>query len=118
MVHPDRGHQVNIAQLVKTITRSALGAMVFLVFLLSILTAPEISWTSMLNAGLKSVLAGLLGQIFLLIIFDTVVRSIVSSAVEAQARRKEGGLLFHFLKPDPDEIQDGDTHSKQTPHAA
>lgn len=118
MFHADRGHQVNIAQLVKTITRSALGAMVFLVFLLSVLTAPGMSWSTLFNAGIKAALAGLLGQIFLLIIFDTVVRSIVSSAVEAQARRKEGGLLFHFLKPDPDEVQDGDANSKRTPHAA
>jgi len=95
---------MNIPQLVKTITRSALGAMVFLVFLLSNLMATEISWSSLWHAAVKAVLAGILGQVFLLIVFDTLVRSIVSSAQEAQARRRDGGLLFHFLKPDPDEI--------------
>jgi hypothetical protein len=104
MVSPQQGQAVNISQLVKTITRSALGAVVFLVFLLSVLAATEVTWSTMLFAALKAFLAGVLGQVFLLIIFDTVVRSIVASANEAQAKRRDGGLLFHFLKPDPDEI--------------
>lgn len=103
---------MNIQHLVRVMTRSALGALVFLVFLLSILAAPTLSWESLLHAALKALLAGLVGHIFLLIVLDTVVRSIVSSAVESHARRREGGLLFHFLKPDPDEV-DSETEVKR-----
>lgn len=115
---PTRGQTVNVQQLVKTLTRSALSALVFLVFLLSVLTASEVSWESMLHAALKALFAGILGQIFFLIIFDTVVRSIVSSAIEANAKRREGGLLFHFLKPDPDELAGENSHSETSSQAA
>jgi hypothetical protein len=113
-----QGQNVNVQQLVKAMTRSALSALVFLVFLFSILAVPELTWENLLHAGLKALLAGILGQIFLLIIFDTVVRSIVASAVEAKAKRREGGLLFHFLKPDPDEITDEKSTSGTTSQAA
>jgi hypothetical protein len=106
-----RGQTVNVQQLVRALTRSALGAMVFLVFLLSVLASPQLNWDAMLHAGIKAALAGLIGQVFLLAIFDTVVRSIVSSATEAQVRRRDGGLLFHFLKPDPDEVDVNKTDS-------
>jgi hypothetical protein len=113
-----QGQIVNVQQLVKVMTRSALSALVFLVFLFSILTVPEVTWENMLHAGLKALLAGILGQVFLLIIFDTVVRSIVASAVEAKAQRREGGLLFHFLKPDPDEITDSKSQTETSSQAA
>jgi|GEM_PF-1947683 len=99
------GSQVDIRKLVKSITRSAVVAVVFLVFLLANLAAPEMNGETLRQAAVKALLAGVLGQIFLLIIADTVVRSIVSSAQEARASRREGGLLFHFLKPDPDEAR-------------
>lgn len=99
-----RGQAVNVQLLVRALTRSALGAMVFLVFLLSMLAAPQLNWDTFLHAALKAAFAGVLGQIFLLAVFDTVVRSIVASANEAKVRRREGGLLFHFVKPDPDEL--------------
>ncbi len=108
-----RGQSVNVQQLVRALTRSALGAMVFLVFLLSILAAPQLNWDSFLHAAFKAAFAGILGQIFLLAVFDTVVRSIVASATEAQVRRRDGGLLFHFLKPDPDESQGAGSQSQE-----
>ena len=58
-----------------------------------------------------SALTFLFGWIFILILCDALVKSIASSAHEANATRKEGGFLYHFIKPDRNEVPEGEAHA-------
>ncbi|MDB5102695.1 MAG: hypothetical protein JWP91_384 [Fibrobacteres bacterium] len=92
----------------KAITRAILGALVLSVIGFSLLLAPEIDATQIGFALGKGFLTLVFGWIFILILSDTMVKSIASSALEARASRKDGGMLYHFLKPDPGEVtEDG-----------
>lgn len=91
----------------KSITRTVLAALVLAVVGFSLLLAPEINARQIAFALGKGLLTMIFGWIFILILTDTIVRSIASSALEARASRREGGILFHFLKPEPNEIADG-----------
>ncbi len=90
----------------KAITRAILGSLVLGVFSLSLLFANEINGSTVFMALSKSLLTLFFGWIFILILSDTLVKSIAASAREAQASRKDGGFIYHFLKPDHDEIVD------------
>jgi membrane associated rhomboid family serine protease len=92
----------------KTITRAILATLVFAVIGFSLLLAPEINSTQILFALGKGFLTFAFGWIFILILSDTLVKSIASSAMEAHVSRKDGGMLYHFLKPEPGEVvEDG-----------
>ncbi|HKP98057.1 MAG TPA: hypothetical protein VJ385_20160 [Fibrobacteria bacterium] len=92
----------------KAITRAVLVTLVLAVIGFSLLFAPQLDAEQILFALGKGFLTLLFGWIFILILSDTMVKSIASSAMEAQATRKEGGFIYHFLKPDRDEIvEDG-----------
>ena len=92
----------------KTITRAVLVTLVLAVIAFSLLLAPRLDAAQILLALGKGLLTFLFGWIFILILSDTMVKSIASSALEARASRKDGGMLFHFLKPEPGEIaEDG-----------
>jgi hypothetical protein len=62
---------------------------------------------------LKGALTVLFGAVFLLILTDTMVKSIAASAIEAHASRREGGFIYHFLKPDPGELKDGEERTEE-----
>lgn len=96
----------------KAITRAVLATLVFAVIGFSLLLAPEINTSEILFALGKGVLTFAFGWIFILILTDTMVKSIASSAMEAQAKRKDGGMLYHFLKPDPGEVVEEGKASK------
>lgn len=103
----------------KAITRAILGALVLAVIGFSLLFAPQIDGTQLAFALGKGLLTYLFGEIFILILSDTLVKSIASSALEAQATRKDGGMLYHFLRPDPGELleADGKTPAKAAPES-
>lgn len=92
----------------KAITRTVLMGLVLAVIGFSLLLAPQIDATQIGFALAKGLLTFLFGWIFMLILTDTLVKSIVSSALEARATRKDGGMLFYFLKPDPGELLEAD----------
>ncbi len=102
----------------KAITRAVLMTLVLAVIGFSLLFAPEINASQVVFALGKGLLTFLFGWIFILILMDALVRSIASSALEARATRKDGGMLFHFLKPDPGEIVEGRTSGKKAPEPA
>ena len=91
----------------KTITRAILATLVFAVIGFSLLLAPEINSTQIIFALGKGFLTFVFGWIFILILSDTLVKSIAASAMEAQVSRKEGGMLYHFIKPEPGEVVEG-----------
>jgi hypothetical protein len=97
---------MNTLSLAKTITRTLVPALFLSVLGFSLLLAPEITWAQIGFAFAKGALAAIFGGIFLLILSDTMVKSIASSVTEARASRKDGGFLFHFIKPEPGEILD------------
>jgi hypothetical protein len=92
----------------KAITRTVLMALVLGVVGFSLLLAPQIDAPQIVFALAKGLLTFLFGWIFILILMDTLVKSIVSSALEARATRKDGGMIFYFLKPDPGELLEAD----------
>lgn len=98
---------MNSLSIAKAITRAVLMTLFLAVVGFSLLLAPEITWPHIAFALLKGALTVLFGAVFLLILTDTMVKSIAASAIEARASRREGGFLYHFLKPDPDELKDG-----------
>ena len=102
----------------KAITRAVLVTLVLAVFTFSLLLAPEINGTTVTFALIKGFLTLLFGWIFILILSDTLVKSITASAIEAMASRKDGGFIYHFLKPTSDEIKDTDSPSPKKPESA
>ena len=90
----------------KAITRAVLVTLVLAVFSFSLLLAPEINATTVTFALIKGFLTLIFGWIFVLILSDTMVKSIAASALEAMASRRDGGFIYHFLKPGIDEIDD------------
>jgi hypothetical protein len=90
----------------KAITRAILVTLVLAVVGFSLLFAPEINANEVIFAIGKGFLTLLFGWIFILILSDTMVKSIAASAIEANASRKDGGMLYHFLKPEKNEILD------------
>ena len=97
---------MNTLPIAKAITRTVLTLLFLTVTGFSFLLAEEITWPLIAFSLLKGFLAVVFGWIFVLILTDTMVKSIVYSAVEARASRREGGFLYHFLRPDPGEIRD------------
>ena len=94
---------MNTISIAKAITKAALVMLFLSVVGFSLLLAPEITWPHIGFALLKGALTVLFGTVFLLILTDTMVKSIAASAIEAHTSRREGGFIFHFLKPDPGE---------------
>ena len=95
---------LDAAAMARTVTRHILPLVFLAVFFLSLITSRELTWSAIAFGILKGALAGALGWIFIFIVSDAVIRSIRISAVEAEATRRDGGILYHFLPPDPDEI--------------
>jgi uncharacterized membrane protein (DUF485 family) len=103
----------------KAITRAVLVTLVLAVIGFSLLLAPDINAATVTFALLKGLLTFLFGWIFILILMDSMVRSIASSAMEARATRKDGGLVYHFLKPESNEVDDdGEKKIKKAEPAA
>jgi hypothetical protein len=95
---------MNIISIAKTITRTLVPMLFLAVFGFSLILAPDVSWPQIGFAFAKGALAAMFGGIFVLILSDTLVRSIAHSAIEARASRKEGGFIYHFIKPEHGEI--------------
>lgn len=98
----------------KSITRAILVTLVLAVIGFSLLLAPEINASQIITALGKGFLTLVFGWIFILILSDTMVKSIAASAMESRATRKDGGMLYHFLKPDPGEILEADGKNPKT----
>lgn len=98
---------MNTMSISKAITRAVLVTLFLSVVGFSLLLAPEITWPHIGFALLKGALTVLFGAVFLLILTDTIVKSIAASAMEAHTSRREGGFIYHFLKPEPGEVAEG-----------
>lgn len=95
---------MNTVSIAKAITKAVLVMLFLAVVGFSLLLAPEVTWSHIGFALLKGALTVLFGAVFLLILTDTMVKSIAASAIESRASRREGGFIYHFLKPDPGEL--------------
>ncbi len=97
----------------KSITKVVLLLLFFLVFFMSILFSETWNFESLLVALVKGCIASALGWIFFIILSDTLVKSIVASALESKATREEGGFLYHFIEPSENEIPESKENSKK-----
>lgn len=103
---------MDFMSIAKAITRAILATLVLAVIGFSLLLAPEIDTSQILFALGKGFLTFTFGWIFILILTDTMVKSIASSAIEAHASRKDGGMLYHFIKPESGEVVENGKASK------
>ena len=99
---------MNTSTIAKALTKALLGTLFLFVLLLSLFLSPQITWAVLTFSLFKAALATSLGWLFFLILSDALVKSIASSAKHAKAKRFDGGMLYHFLKPDENEIIDKD----------
>ena len=83
----------------RNITRVLLYGIFLTVTSFSVYLADDVTWKVLLFALFKGILAVIFSWLFLLILSDAIVKSIISSVADSQHRRKEGGLLYHFIKP-------------------
>jgi protein-S-isoprenylcysteine O-methyltransferase Ste14 len=90
----------------KAITRAVLVTVVLAVFSFSLLLAPEVNAETVTGALIKGFLTLVFGWIFILILSDTMVKSIAASARESKASRRDGGMLYHFIKMEKSEVSD------------
>ncbi len=51
----------------------------------------------------KSVIVAIFSWFFLIILMDTLVKSMVASAKEAKVDRYDGGLIYYVTEPSPEE---------------
>jgi hypothetical protein len=104
---------MNTLSIAKTITRTLVPALFLAVVGFSLLLAPDLAWPQIGFALLKGALASVFGGVFVLILSDTIVKSIAYSAAEARASRKEGGFIYHFLKREHNELTEEEWEAEQ-----
>lgn len=95
---------MNTQSMSHKITRILLGAVFFVVLIFSIYLPSEVTWNVLLFALFKAAVAVIFTWLFFLILSDTLLKSIIASVEHMQEKRKEGGLLYHFIKPADNEI--------------
>ncbi len=88
----------------RALSSSLAGMLFFAAVAMSLFLTEEITWDSVLFALAKGALAMAGGWLFFSMVCDAAVKTISTSASRAGATRREGGLIFHLLPPDPDEI--------------
>ena len=95
---------MNTEKITSSITHALLVIVFFTVVGFSLFLAEELSWTHLAVAFIKGCIAVGLAWIFFYILLDALVKSVITSALASQAKRFNGGLLFHFIKPEAQEI--------------
>jgi hypothetical protein len=86
------------------ITHTLLGAVFFLVSTLSLYLSTELTWEALLFALFKGIIAIVFAWLFFLILSDTILKSIMTTMSGMSDMRKEGGLIYHLIKPAENEI--------------
>lgn len=90
-------------RITSAVTKTAVILVFWFVFLFSLLLEPELTLKVIVIDVVKGLIVSGLAWIFLGIIFDTFIKSIVASAKENKADRFEGGFSYHFIEPAKEE---------------
>jgi hypothetical protein len=104
---------MDIVKLTNIITKAMVMLVFWLVLLISLFLETEINTEVLLYDLIKAVVIAGLSWIFLGIIMDTLVKTIVASAKESQAERFDGGLIYHFIEPGEEEKAWQDMHKEE-----
>jgi uncharacterized membrane protein len=70
----------------------------------SLYLAPALTWNAMVFAAFKGIIATFFAWLFYLIVLDAIIKSIMSSFSGMSEKRREGGLIYHFIKAADNEI--------------
>lgn len=104
---------MNIPTIVKILTKTTAFVAFWVVFLTSILLAPELTIMVLLFAFIKSLFASVLLWILLAILVDTLVKTMIADAQEQHVDRLKGGLSYHVTPPSEEELSAMDESKKQ-----
>lgn len=95
---------MDIQPLVKTVTKTLVILLFWIVFLLRIYLASELTLSSILFDLVISLFACGIFWILLTILVDTFLKSMVMSAKEKKVERFRGGISYHLAEPSPREV--------------
>ncbi len=76
----------------------------FSLMLLSLFFEESIGWMILFFALCKSLIGTIFYWFFFMVLGEVIIKSILWSVADDSHQREEGGILFHFLKPQPDEL--------------
>jgi hypothetical protein len=96
---------MNQEYLARALTKTVVLILFWVVFLFSMYLRSELSMLSILFDLGKSMVVSGLAWVFLSVILDTLVKSMMDSAREANADRFRGGLSYHITPPTPEELE-------------
>lgn len=92
-------------RVVKTLSKAFVVVVFWIVFFVSLVLMPVITVNTLIFALIKSFLVSAVLWVLVVIIFDSLVKTIIADAEEKEAQRIDGGLSYHFIKPDINELQ-------------
>jgi hypothetical protein len=95
---------MNSVHLARAITNTLVIVLFWCILLLSLFLRNELSLLGILFDVGKSLFVAGFAWLFLIIIMDTLVKSMMFSAQESKYDRYEGGVLYHLTEPSVEEI--------------
>lgn len=104
---------MEVMHIIKTLTRSVVIIVFWVIFLLSMLLADDLTISVLLFILVKSILASSLLWVFLAIILDAIVKVMVADAKEKKVERLDGGLSYHLANPAEDELEWQKKHAEE-----
>ena len=90
----------------KVITKILLQVVFLMVFGFSLYLSNDLSWENFVFSLFKGIIAVIFSWLFFLILSDTIVKSLMLSVSELQEKRKDGGLIYHFIRPAENEVRE------------
>ena len=96
---------MNQEYLARALTKTVVLLLFWVVFLFSLYLRSELTMLSILFDLGKSMVVSGLAWVFLSVILDTLVKSMIHSAREANVDRFRGGLSYHITPPTPEELE-------------
>ena len=94
---------MNTQALVRAITKTGVILVFWCVFLLSLMLRDNLSFQVILFDLTKSFIVAAMAWVFLLILNDTVLKSMIEGAKDARVDRYNGGLSYHLAEPSKEE---------------
>lgn len=86
------------------IIKSLLPVIFLLVTFFSLYLGAGLTWDTLVFAVFKGIMATIFAWLFYLIVLDAIVKSIMASFSGMSEKRREGGLIYHFIKAADNEI--------------
>ncbi|MBF0431604.1 MAG: hypothetical protein HQK83_10015 [Fibrobacteria bacterium] len=88
----------------RNLSKIIIHSIVLTVIGFSLYLTDEISLNAIIFILFKGLIAYIFFWIIFLILTDSLVKSMMISVADLQEKRKDGGLLYHLIKPADNEI--------------